>query len=59
MNGNNRVVAGLIGAALLAWASLTTLPVLAQATTNGATAEIKDAQGNVVGSAILTEGPAE
>jgi Cu-Zn family superoxide dismutase len=56
MNGSYRVVAGLIGATLLAWTGLTTLPALAQATTNGATAEIKDAQGNAVGSAILTDG---
>lgn len=56
MNGSNRAVAGLIGAALLAWASLTTLPALAQAPTNGATAAIKDAQGHVVGAATLTDG---
>jgi Cu-Zn family superoxide dismutase len=51
-----RVCIGMMGAALLAWAGLTSLPVLAQTTTNGATAEIKDAQGNVVGAATLTEG---
>jgi superoxide dismutase, Cu-Zn family len=51
-----RLIAGFAGATLLVWAGLTTLPVQAQATANGATAEIKDAQGTVVGTATLTEG---
>lgn len=51
-----RVVAGFVATMLLAWAGLTTLPAQAQAGTNGATAEIKDAQGTVVGTATLTEG---
>jgi Cu-Zn family superoxide dismutase len=50
-----RVIAGLVGAALVVGAGLTTLPAQAQAT-NGATAAIKDAQGTVVGTATLTEG---
>ena len=51
-----RVITGFVGATLLIWMGVTTLPVRAQATTNGATAEIKDAQGTVVGTATLSEG---
>ena len=56
MNGIHRAIAGLIGAVLLAWAGLTALPALAQRTTNGAIAEIKDAHGTIVGAATLSEG---
>jgi superoxide dismutase, Cu-Zn family len=40
--------------ALLAWAALGVSPIYANSTANGATAEIKDAEGKVVGSATLT-----
>jgi Cu-Zn family superoxide dismutase len=50
-----RLLTGCMGVMLLVGAGLTTLPAQAQATANGATAEIKDAQGAVVGTATLTE----
>jgi len=40
--------------ALLAWAALGASPIYANSTATAATAEIKDAQGKVVGSATLT-----
>ena len=49
-----RTIAMLLAPALLAWTALATLPVLAAETgTVGASAEIKNARGEVVGSATL------
>src|SRR6266540_2766078 len=44
----------LLAPALLAWTVLAALPAVAQSATNGATAELKDAQGQTIGNATLT-----
>ncbi len=53
MKGTTRVLAALIAPALLAWTVFATGPLFAQSEVNGATAALKDAQGQTVGSATL------
>lgn len=54
MNRTIRYFSLLLAPALLAWTVLAALPAVAQSATNGATAELKDAQGATIGNATLT-----
>ena len=54
MKRTTRVFAALIVPLLLAWTAFAAIPLSAQSEVNGATAELKDAQGQAVGNATLT-----
>ena len=53
MKPTTRLLTVLLAPALLAWTAFAAAPTFAQSEVNGATAELKDAQGQTVGNATL------
>lgn len=54
MKPMTRLLTLLLAPALLAWTAFAAAPLFAQSEVNGATAELRDAQGQMVGNATLT-----
>lgn len=53
MKSTTKLLTVLLAPALLAWTAFAAVPMFAQSEVNGATAELRDAQGQMVGNATL------